>query len=466
MKLPETRSPLWRFVIDRRLATWILAGITAVLILGSLLPNPDYMDKGTVEQMARQQPLFMKLGAAFNSRRLATGYFFGVVGIYLVVSAVICSVDRLVNRLRGYQENAFDLEVTPILRVQSVCRTSDDALKQVITLIRKQLLWFTLLQDGDQKLLFRRGSFGFWGSLLFHSVLITMLVGMVMFYLSGARGRLVITEGQRYKLEKQQFFRVDKEPLWGLKLPPVEIELLRHVSLFADDEAQTAIDHAAELRVVEPGSETGSVRTIRVNQPMRLAGADYLLSGGGFSPHFVVTDVAGRRIYDSFVNLRDGSGTEDNVAVDQDTLLSIKLFPDFYLNNGSPATKSSQLRNPMLHLVIKRSDGPVFDRLIPVGTYAEGGGLRVAVPEVRRWVELEMSNEPGVGFFFVMAFIGVVGIIIRMLDPDDQLLVTAHQDCNGVQLEFSIVSRHFPALLKSVVRDCVAAIDVGTDSTG
>jgi hypothetical protein len=47
-------------------------------------------------------------------------------------------------------------------------------------------------------------------------------------------------------------------------------------------------------------------------------------------------------------------------------------------------------------------------------------GHEISFPEVRRWVELELVGEPGIGFFFMVSFVGLIGILVRVIDPDER----------------------------------------------
>jgi hypothetical protein len=33
---------------------------------------------------------------------------------------------------------------------------------------------------------------------------------------------------------------------------------------------------------------------------------------------------------------------------------------------------------------------------------------------------LELVGEPGIGFFFMVSFVGLIGILVRVIDPDER----------------------------------------------
>ncbi|GAM10210.1 resB-like family protein [Geobacter sp. OR-1] len=453
------KQRIWQTVTNRSLSTWLLIAVTAMLVLGSLLPNPEYMTPDAVANLQARNPLLFDIGSHFNSRKLATGYFFGFVGIYLIISATLCSVDRIMNRRREQPVYAETEASTGDITILVPAAAPEETRAFLTDRLCRRLLGAAILPDSvTGTVIIQRGRFGFWGSIIFHTVLITALAGLVLFYLGGTRGKLVFTEGQRYRLEKSRFIHLEKEPVWGLRLPRVELELMTQYSLFAHDDPQTAIEHLARFRVLDLESGHSSVRDVKINLPLRIAGSDFLLMTGGFAPRFVISGKNGAAVrYDSFVNLKREAGTKDDFSAIDGLHFNVRFFPDLARKNGQPITKSLLMNNPAALITVTRGGNRLFDDFVPVGASAVVAGYTITIPEVRRWVELEMADEPGIGFFFAISFLGIIGILVRMLDPDEQLIMVTRAETKGTRVEFFVNSRHFSALLKDVATDCARA---------
>lgn len=456
------RRQIWRAFTSREFSTWLLIVLATVLLAGSLLPNPEYMLPEAVTDLQTRHPLLFKIGTHFNSSKLATGYFFGFIGIYLIIAATLCSIDRLLAGRREQEEpspSGFLSNMDVSLYVPSA--TEDETRLFVVSWLRRRLLGVKVSRCPESSVvLLRRGRLGFWGSLVFHTVLITALFGLVLFYLGGSRGKLVFTEGQRVRLEKSRFIHLDKEPLWGLTLPQVELELMAQYSLFAHTDPKTAIEHLARFRVTDFAGGGTSVSDVKINTPLRLDGKDFLLMAGGFAPRFVITrqdGTTGR--FDSFVNLKKEAGTLDDFFALDGLHLEVRFFPDLAQEHGELTTRSSNLNNPAVYITLTKAGNRLLGELLPVGSQVTKAGYTVTVPEVRRWVQLEMVDEPGIGFFFFISFIGILGILVRLLDPDEQLVIRTCAEENGVQVKFTLYSRHFPALLVNVVNECALAAE-------
>lgn len=458
---------VWAIITSRAISTWLLIAVTILLVIGSLLPNPEYMDPAAVADLQARNPLLLKIGVQFNSKKLVTGYFFGFIGIYLIISATLCSIERLVARRRervNFLPDGAQSVVDVAIFVPSA--EPEETRAFVVGWLRRRLFRVTVTRHEESGVIsFSRGRFGFYGSIIFHTVLITVLFGLVLFYLGGTRGKLVFTEGQRYLLEKSRFTHLEKEPLWGLHLPQVELELVEHYSLYAHDVPQTAVEHLARFRVTRlEGGET-MVRDVRVNSPLRLAGKDFLLITGGFSPRFVIARNGSEVVlFDSFVNLKGESGTKDDFFATDGLRVHIQFFPDLVQEGGKPATKSPLVRNPAAQIVVTQGGKQLADHVVPIGSSVQVAGYTISIPEIRRWVELEMVNESGIGFFFIISAIGIFGILVRMLDPDDQLVLVTRPDGEGTQLEFFVYSRHFSALLGGIARECAHATAAWADN--
>lgn len=454
---------LLQALANRTLSTVLLIIITAMLIIGSFLPNPAFMLPEEIVAMQVNHPLLFRIGAGYNSQKLATGYLFGFIGIFLILSASFCSIDRMLARLGSGQ--ATGPETIPSGTAPRIFLFPGADLHATGDFVSR---WFRRRLFGAQVsherelgvILVSRGRFGFWGSIVFHTFLITALAGMVIYYLGETRGLLSMTEGERIILEKSSFRYLEKEPVWGLSLPRVQMELLEQHSRYAEDEQHTALEHLARFRVTDPDNGTSSISDVKINHPLRLGGKDFILKTGGYSTRFTLADTSGTVLFNSFVSLREEGGTRDDFSMPgTDLHLQIRFFPDFTGAAGRLRSKSPQLNNPVASVTVRQQGRTIFDGTMPLGGSVRAGGNIISMPEVRRWVELEMSSEPGVGFFFVISFVGIMGIMIRILDPDERITVVLRQERDGVVGEFATSSRHFSALLATMPDECVASVN-------
>ncbi len=454
---------LWGFVISRNVAVVLLALVTGMLAVGAFLPNPELMPQEDIAAMLGDHPAIFWLGERYNSQKLASGYLFGFVGVFLVLSTTLCSVDRFVSRYRD-RVKAGEIPLRPFSSGGMKASVNGITPERVadfskVWLKRNRLRVVSRNEGALTSVVGIGGRVGFWGSVLFHSVLITALIGVVIYYLGGYRGTLVFTEGQSYPLEKNNFTHIVKEPIWGMNLPEVRMGLLRQHSIYALDDPWYPLDYVARFRVVRTSSGESWDKDVRINDPLVIDGKKFLLIRGGFSPRILLRRPPDTNIADSYVSLREEGGTRDDFSVAEEGLrIYLKLYPDFVLKDGEPDTKSPQLGNPFLFLRVHDKSAVLYKGTVPLGGEVKAGGYYISFPDVRRWVLMEMVGEPGIGFFFIISFVGILGVAIRMLDPDERLYVFLMHEGNRVDVEVVPLSRHFAGLLGQRAERLLAGI--------
>lgn len=454
---------LLQALANRTLSTVLLIVITVMLITGSFLPNPAFMLPEEIAAMQMNHPLLLRIGSSYNGQKLATGYLFGFIGIFLIISASFCSVDRMLAR-RGSGQTAGTEIIPPGTESRGFFFPGADTCSAGVFIsgwFRRRLFGAQVSIDHEPGIiLVNRGKFGFWGSIVFHTFLITALVGLVMYSLGETRGLLSLTEGESISLKKSSFRYLQKEPLWGLTLPGVQMELLEQRSRFARDDQHTALEHLARFRVTDPVTGKSTVNEVKINQPLRLGGKDFILKTGGYSPRFTLADTGGTVMFNSFVSLRAEGGVRDEFSVPgSDLHLQIRFIPDYAAAAYALQSKNQPGNNAIASLTVMQQGRKLFDGTVPLGGSVRVGSHVITMPEVRRWVELEMSSEPGVGFFFVVSFVGIMGILVRILDPDERITVVLRQEKEGVVGEFATSSRHFSALLATMPDECAASVN-------
>jgi cytochrome c biogenesis protein len=453
---------VWDMLISRNLAVVLLIAVTLMLAVGAVLPNPQLLSEEEIVDMKGRYPLIYALGERYNSQALAKNYFFGAVGIFLIVSTAVCSLDRLLLRYRARISTGIPARPSTENTIKRLFMDTD-----ITVLERYARDWFrgrrwnVTVQKADERtdVIATRGRAGFWGSILFHSVLITALLGMVIYYLGGYRAVLSFTEGQIYPLERDNLVSIQKEPVWGLRLPDVSLGLLKQYSIYDEKDPWYPLDYVARFRIEEKSSGISWEEDVRINDPLFVGGIKFLLVKGGFSPKIVIRDRHGADVFNSFVALARESGTRDNFHVkDERLIIRAKLYPDYIERDGSPDTKSPSALNPFLSLKVFSKGKYIFDGLIPYGSGVRAGDYRISFPEVRKWVHMEMVDEPGVGFFFIISFVGLVGVAVRFIDPDESFYLSFAQEGGSVNMYVTPHSRHFPGLITARAEEFVRSI--------
>ncbi|MBI5141085.1 MAG: cytochrome c biogenesis protein ResB [Geobacter sp.] len=451
---------IWDFVTSRNVAIVLLAVVTIMLAVGAVLPNPELLSPADREAMRVAKPFLFMLGERYNSQKMATGYVFGLTGIFLIISTSLCSIDRLVTRYRARGKKRFALprDASPEGLITFVAASPDagSVKLNIMNWLRLRRWRVAELPEASRAgLVGLRGEAGFWGSIFFHFVLITALFGLVVFYFGAYRGTLTFTEGQSYKLAEENFASLARKPVWGLNLPDVTLGLIRQYSIYPPGDPWNAVDHVAKFRVTQGGAGETSEIDVKINEPLMIDGKKILLQTGGFAPRFVIS--AGADVLrDSFVNLQNMPDDRMDGFKVGGTALTVeaKVYPDYYeKESGRPATRGREVVNPFVAMRVSDAGRVIFEGVIPVGGSAIIGGYSVVVPEMRRWVLMEMVGEPGIGFFFVVSFIGLIGVLVRVIDPEERLYVFIDEAEGVARVEIVPYSRHFSGLINERAKE-------------
>lgn len=468
---------LWAFLTSRTVAVALLSIVLGLLIIGSLLPAPQFMSLEDIETAINEYPLLFKLGERFNSQKMAQGYLFGIIGVFLIVSTAMCSIDRMVAYFRAAGPSGQETSFPPV-EEESNCLMADVPGMQAADIHQLALGWLKRGrymvsegrgEDGSITLAGTRGRVGFWGSVLFHLVLISSLAGIVMYYLGGFHGTLVFVEGQSYELSPERFRYIRKEPLLGLRLPRVELGLINQYSVYAPNEPRYPLEYVARFRVMDLERDTSRDVDVRINNPLVINGRDFLLTKGGFTPLLVIKKANGGTVLDSYISLYDQAGTSDSVTLREESMdVLINLYPNYIMENGEHGTRGIELKNPFARLRVVRKGSLLYEGVIPKGgETVEAGGYSFGFVDVKRWVILELVDEPGIGMFFILSFFGLAGLAVRMLDPDERIYVGLRQAGAGVHIRILPLSRHFSGIAMEKARafmDSLASNRMGDDS--
>jgi hypothetical protein len=455
---------IWSFVTSRNVAIVLLIVVTCMLAVGAFLPNPVFLTDEQKIEMKIANPSLYWLGERFNSQSLASGRVFGFIGTFLILSTALCSIDRLITKMRAKAGALFTFPDA----------TSQEGIKKSFQNIHVSALegygreWFnkqkwkvTVQGDALRKTIVgSRGNAGFWGSIFFHFILITALMGLVIYYFGSYRATLGFTEGQSYRLHKDRLVHILEEPVWGLSLPDAEVGLVKQYSIYAEDEPLYPIEHVAVFRVYEFKKNRSWDKEVRINDPLVIDGKTFLLQRGGFSGKIVLKNSDGVVVFDTFVALRNKRGTADDVTIEGENIhMEVSFYPDFIKKGTRYETKSLQVRNPFYWVKAYRGDTLFFDKLVPLNVETKAGEYLLGLPEIRRWVEIELVGEPGIGFFFIVSFIGLIGVFVRVIDPDERIYIILEEMKSNVEMTTYTYSKHFAGLIEDKRNEMVTYIE-------
>ena len=203
-------TTLWRFLTSRNTAIVLLIVVSAILLIGAALPNPALMSAADVEKFEKSARFLIVLGENFNSMKIGKSYVFGLIGILLVISTTFCSIDRIIKKIRAKSVRSTEALPESKGTTVSISGTLQEVEEKLISLFSKDR-WKTEVYDSEglRTVSARKGDAGFWGSIFFHAILITLLAGLVVYFFTAFYATIRFTEGQELKLTEENFLKIE-----------------------------------------------------------------------------------------------------------------------------------------------------------------------------------------------------------------------------------------------------------------
>jgi cytochrome c biogenesis protein len=390
--------------------------------------------KGIVDAMERLQ-----LFHVFSSTWFTVG-----LGI-LVVSIVVCTLDRtprlwrMSKDFRVVQPDAFYDPELP----DRAALTAVDA-GDVRAALRRQRFGVREAEvDGVQYLYGDRHRWTKLATLLSHMGLILFLVAAVVTWQFGDEQGLVVAEGDTLTVQP---------------IGTPGLLLVKNYQFEAPGFLETgqATDFTTDLGVFQNGVEIAR-KTIRVNDPLEVAGYSFHENGFGAAPELLVSDLDGKPLWDGPVPMTDQAaglpyGTLAVPGRDIGLELLLQRQPD-----GTGVLLILPYR-----VTGTASDGtPLIEELDPVALTAGeaqvplGLDFSVGVKKFSDYALLIAKKDPGQGIVWTAFLLLIIGLSITFylprrriwarLDPNGELRLVARSD------RYVDVEREFGRLLDDLV---------------
>jgi cytochrome c biogenesis protein len=364
----------------------------------------------------------------------------------LVVSIIVCTLERTPRlwrqsaEIRVVQPDAF---YDPDLPDRAAMSGVDAA--AIRSALSGQRFHVREAADGDVRYLY--GDRNRWtklATLISHLGLILFLIAAVVTWQLGDEQGLVVAEGDT------------------LTVQPIGTPGLLIVKNYRFEapgflETGRASDFTTDLGVFQNGTEIAR-KTIRVNDPLAIAGYTFHENGFGAAPELLVSDQDGKPLWDGPVPLTDqAAGLPYGTLAVPGRELGLEL-----LLQRQPDGTGVLLVLPY-RVTGTASDGtPELERLDPIAITAgeaqvpPGLDFSVGVKRFSDYALLIAKKDPGQGIVWTAFVLLIVGLAITFylprrriwarLDPDGEVRLVARSD------RYVDVEREFGRLLDDLVR--------------
>ena len=470
---PPALSPVelgrwaWRQLTSMRTALVLLFLLALAAVPGSVVPQEN-IDAIAVSDWKSAHPDLTPVYELLGLFDVYSSVWFSAIYILLMISVVGCVLPRLRVYWKAFRAKPprapRNLGRLPESRVLELCDEAEAAavLERAERVLRRRR--FRVVStgstnreagstDGTGEVAAERGYLREAGNLLFHLSLLLVLVAFAVGQLFGYRGGVITVVGQGFTNTVSQyddlapgslFTPEDLAPL-SLTVEDFDVEFLTSGPSLGQPKTFSATVSYTE----KPGQQPRE-HDLRVNHPLTLDGVSVFLVGHGYAPEVTVTDGNGDVAYSGPVPFlpQDASFASFGVIKVPDAAPEQLGFEGLFLPTygftmeRGPFSQFPDTIDPVLSLVPYRGDLGM-DTGAPQSVYqldkdgldtfrsadaSRGSAARVKLspgdtvelPDgagairfdgVRRWVKLQVSDNPGKGWALGGVVLGIIGLM-------------------------------------------------------
>ncbi len=304
------------------------------------------------------------------------------------------------------------------------------------------------------------------GNLVFHLALVGLLVAVALGSLLGYRGQTILTTGTGFANSLSQYDTFDPGTWVDPEaLPPFQFTLdslqVEFETEAGGNQFAAPRDFNADVTVVtRPGAEPQE-RTVRVNEPLSLSGANIYLQGNGYAPVLTVRDATGKVARSGPVvflpqdSMYSSTGVVKVPDAAQPFALQGLFLPTWQLDPESgPVSVFPDALDPRLFFTgfvgdinpdegvytldvtgMKQmtKDGAVFAAAMSPGETVDlpDGAGSVTFERLDRYAAFQVRHDPAKGWALLFAVAAMLGLVGSLFVPRRRVWVRAERGDDG-----------------------------------
>jgi cytochrome c biogenesis protein len=498
----------WRQLTSMRTALFLLLLLAFAAIPGSLVPQRS-SDPNGVLQYIRDNP---KLSDVLDFLQVFDTYssiWFSSIYLLLFVSLIGCIIPRTkhhlqslrtkppktpakLDRLAGYTTTVAE----PIAETEA-----EEGIESARKLLKKSgyrtRLFTVTTRAGatEHSVSAERGYLRETGNLVFHIALVGVLVAVGIGGGFSYNGNKVIVEGQAFtnvlsgydSFSPGRFFNDEA-------LVPYSIAVDKFTATYEEENLNAygqPIDYTVDVTTDVPGEGTAQ-GTIKVNEPLRIAGSNAYLLGNGYAPWITVRDGDGNVAFSQPVpflpqdaNLTSvgvikvpdalpeqlglqgffyptqcsddvcGGSALTSVHPDlRDPTLTLDIYTgDLGLDEGVPSNAYALNTDELVKVAGRNTDNPSL--LLKLGDTVEmpNGLGSVEFSEVKRFVSLDVHHDPTQIWVLIFAILVLGGLLTGLFVPRRRVWIKSVDTADGIRFEYAGLARGEDPTLEAAIAE-------------
>ncbi|MDI6804064.1 MAG: cytochrome c biogenesis protein ResB [Bacteroidota bacterium] len=291
-----------------------------------------------------------------------------------------------------------------------------------------------------------KGKYGNIGSILFHSSLVIILLGIVVSKYASFDGTLALTEGQTFNSSKDRFLNVQSGKYYQHPKEDFTFKLLKV-------EPSYKVNGAAALAsIIENVKKKNTDIPVYINNGYTVEGLT-LHQGDktGYSPFIHISDKNGKIITEGYTRL--ASYSQNGQRIHSDYLefengslrFEFELLPDAAFRDGKYVSRTDELKSPVLRVVVLKDKNVLTDTYVPAGGIVNAEKYEIAFGDLRRWSEFTLSNDPGLSVILFGVAFGFIGLVLRLLSVRKEIIINLYSINESITFDIMGTTEKFHA---------------------
>lgn len=293
----------WRQLTSMRTALFLLLLLSVGAVPGSVFPQRSLDPARTADWIAQHEttgPTLDRLGAF----EVYASPWFSAIYILLFISLIGCIVPRTRIHWKAMRSKP-PRAPKRLARLEAHAEGEVDGdLEQVRAAATRVLRQrrFRVASHDEVSVSAEKGYLKETGNLVFHTALVTLIIGVAVGYLWGWKADIVVPSGDSFVNTVTRYDTFAPGPFVDeSSLSPFVIEVEEMTADFNDREPGAATfglprDFDAQVKVEDAEGRSFS-DSVRVNHPLEMDGATVFLLGNGYAPVVTVKDPDGQVLY-------------------------------------------------------------------------------------------------------------------------------------------------------------------------
>ena len=476
----------WRQLTSMKTALFLLLLLAIAAIPGSLVPQVSSDPNGVI-QFKANNPTLAPILETFQVFTTYSSVWFSAIYLLLFVSLIGCVIPRTKHHFDALRARP---PKTPanLQRLEGFTTRNSPADAEAAIAVGQQLLkrqgYRTELYtvNGSPTVSAERGYLRETGNLVFHSALIGVLIAVGLGGGFGYTGQRVVVEGYALSNSLASYDSFNPGRFFtDAALEPYSIGLDSFVPTYDDDLTSSSLgqvlDYTANVTSTLGGGEPQKA-TIKVNEPLAIAGTSVYLLGNGYAPVVTVRDSDGNTVFSqptAFLpqdaNLFSLGIIKIPDGLKQQIGIRALFYPTAVLTNlGTLASSYPDLVNPELTMEVYTGDlgldngrgtnayaldtdslTQIAGRTADSPTIKLGLGDSIDLPNglgsieltaIPRFVSLDVHHDPAQVWVLIFAILVLAGLVTSLFIPRRRMWITAVTAADGsVGLEYAGLAR-------------------------